>query len=189
MLSPSDYAVIVEQSPILIWRVGPLHGVRLLQRAMARVHGPDDGAGARERLGRGGPPGGYRIAASQIFTSSFAARQPFEMEYRLRRHDGAWRWIHDRGVPSHDPAGRFVGFIGSCTDVTGRVEAERTLEAARQAELSELRELIPVCAHCKQVRDDKGYWHRVESYMTRVTRKQVSHGICPTCREKFYPGL
>jgi PAS domain S-box-containing protein len=63
----------------------------------------------------------------QIYTSSFDARRPFEMEYRLRRSDGEYRWILDRGTPFHQN-GAFAGFIGSCIDVTGqKLMAERLL--------------------------------------------------------------
>jgi PAS domain S-box-containing protein len=65
------------------------------------------------------------------YMDAFGRREPFEMEYRLRRHDGAYRWILDRGTPRFTPAGEFVGFIGSCVDITDRREAEdRTRELA-----------------------------------------------------------
>jgi signal transduction histidine kinase len=58
------------------------------------------------------------------YLDHFDRREPFEMEYRLRRHDGAWRWIFDRGVPCTDDAGAFMGFIGSCVDVDERRRAQ-----------------------------------------------------------------
>jgi PAS domain S-box-containing protein len=64
-----------------------------------------------------------------IYRDHFARRAAFEMEYRLRRHDGVYRWIFDRGVPFRE-AGRFAGFIGSCVDVDDRVRAQAMLEAA-----------------------------------------------------------
>jgi len=59
------------------------------------------------------------------YLGHFARRDPFSMEYRLRRHDGVFRWIQDSGVPFLDEAGRFMGFIGSCIDVHDRHEADR----------------------------------------------------------------
>jgi PAS domain S-box-containing protein len=59
----------------------------------------------------------------QIHTASFDARQPFEMDYRLRRRDGAWRWMLDRGTPTSD-AGGFTGYMGGCVDIHDRKEAE-----------------------------------------------------------------
>src|ERR1044071_3383837 len=52
------------------------------------------------------------------YRSAFAARQPFRMEYRLRRHDGQFRWMLDNGVPRLAADGNFAGFIGSCIDIT-----------------------------------------------------------------------
>jgi len=67
----------------------------------------------------------------ETFVTAFNARREFEMEYRLRRADGAYRWILDRGMPRYTPDGGFAGFIGSCTDITERKQAEDAL--ARQA--------------------------------------------------------
>jgi PAS domain S-box-containing protein len=60
---------------------------------------------------------------------AFAARRPFRTEFRLRRHDGEWRWMLDTGVPRFAPDGAFAGYIGSCVDITERKQAEerRTL--------------------------------------------------------------
>lgn len=49
--------------------------------------------------------------------------------------------------------------------------------------------LLPVCGHCKHVRNDKGYWGAVERYLEEHTEVQISHSICPDCIEKFYPEL
>ena len=61
----------------------------------------------------------------EIYRSHFARREPFEMEYRLRRHDGVYRYIFDRGSPYADGSGAFAGFIGSCHDVHDRVCTEQ----------------------------------------------------------------
>ncbi|MBK8980221.1 MAG: PAS domain-containing protein [Planctomycetes bacterium] len=61
-------------------------------------------------------------------------RQPFELEYRLLRHDGEWRWIIDHGVPRFDAQSRFVGFVGSCIDVTERRRLEEDLRHAHKLE-------------------------------------------------------
>ena len=59
----------------------------------------------------------------EIYLSAFEKREIFEMEYRLRRFDGEYRWIFDRGVPFEDDRGNFGGYIGSCIDITENVEA------------------------------------------------------------------
>jgi PAS domain S-box-containing protein len=63
-----------------------------------------------------------------VYVTHFDRRDPFEMDYRLRRHDGEYRWVSDTGVPRFDEQGDFVGYIGSCVDITERKRAE---EAAR----------------------------------------------------------
>jgi len=66
------------------------------------------------------------------YLSNFAARQTFDIEYRLRRHDGEYCWIFDRGIPRFDPDGAFAGFIGSCIEISDRKRHEE-----EQAFLSE----------------------------------------------------
>jgi PAS domain S-box-containing protein len=62
------------------------------------------------------------------YTQAFNQRLPFEMEYRLRRYDGEYRWIVDVGRPYRDRDGRFAGYVGSCLDITERTRAERALQ-------------------------------------------------------------
>ena len=60
----------------------------------------------------------------ETYHSAFDARQPFKMEYRLRRHDGEYRWILDAGAPRFAPDGEFMGYVGSCADVSDQKQAE-----------------------------------------------------------------
>src|SRR5260370_19897602 len=62
-----------------------------------------------------------------IYVRAFDAREKFTMQYRLRRHDGEYRWVLEVGVPRFNQDGSFAGFIGSCVDVTDRKLAEETL--------------------------------------------------------------
>jgi PAS domain S-box-containing protein len=64
------------------------------------------------------------------YLEAFQARRVFEMEYRLRRKDGSFRWILDRGTPRYTPDGTFAGYIGSCIDITERRQLEVDLRAA-----------------------------------------------------------
>ena len=73
----------------------------------------------------------------EIYRTHFEAHAPFEMEYRLRRYDGAYRWVLDTGTPRYADE-EFAGFIGSCIDVTERHEAEQALrESERRTAVSE----------------------------------------------------
>lgn len=64
-------------------------------------------------------------------------------------------------------------------------EFERTLEHRVEV----LEGLLPTCAYCKNIRNDKGEWERMEAYISRRSKAEFSHGICPSCSEKHYPGL
>jgi hypothetical protein len=49
--------------------------------------------------------------------------------------------------------------------------------------------IVPICMHCKNIRDDKGYWEKVEAYVSSHTDARFSHGICPECLKKHYPEI
>lgn len=68
------------------------------------------------------------------------------------------------------------------TDI--KKESER-----KEKEIEILRGLLPICANCKDIRDDKGYWHRIESYINEHTEATFTHSICPKCAQKLYPEL
>ena len=65
------------------------------------------------------------------------------------------------------------------------------VEELRQAldQIKTLRGIVPICANCKKIRDDKGYWNQVEAYVCEHTEAEFSHDICPECMKKLYPEL
>ena len=72
-----------------------------------------------------------------------------------------------------------------------RAEAEkdvliRELRAAL-AEVDTLQGIIPICASCKKIRDDEGFWHQVEAYVSAHSKALFTHGICPECMKRLYP--
>ena len=68
-------------------------------------------------------------ASFETYVRAFDRREPFTMQYRLRRHDGEYRWVLDRGVPRFNADGSFLGYIGSCVDITDRKLAEEALSS------------------------------------------------------------
>ena len=68
---------------------------------------------------------------------------------------------------------------------------EKRTEELRNAlaEVKQLSGLLPICAHCKKVRDDQGYWKQIEHYISKHSEAKFSHGICPDCLKKYYPEL
>lgn len=79
----------------------------------------------------------------------------------------------------------------------GMIEARGAHERERERLLAELREalenvktlsgFLPICSHCKKIRNDEGYWQQVETYVTQHTGALFSHGICPDCVDRYYP--
>jgi two-component system, sensor histidine kinase len=69
----------------------------------------------------------------ETYIAAFNKRHVFEMEYRLRRADGEYRWVLDRATPRYTPDGTFAGFVGSCIDITDRKKAEQDLLSAKRA--------------------------------------------------------
>ena len=67
-----------------------------------------------------------------IYATAFDRREKFSMDYRLRRHDGEYRWILDEGAPRYDSQGQFVGYVGHCLDITERKELEAALQESKR---------------------------------------------------------
>ena len=72
--------------------------------------------------------------------------------------------------------------------VKTHIQLRRTLRELQEAlaKVKQLSGLLPICAHCKKVRDDKGYWNQIESYLREHSEVNFSHGICPDCARKYY---
>jgi transcriptional regulator with GAF, ATPase, and Fis domain len=56
-------------------------------------------------------------------------------------------------------------------------------------EIKTLRGILPICMHCKKIRDDEGYWNQIEAYIQKYSDARFSHGICKECADKYYPGI
>lgn len=71
------------------------------------------------------------------------------------------------------------------------IERQRLMTELRTAldHVEQLQGMLPICSACKKIRDDKGYWNRIESYISRHSKVVFSHGICPDCARKLYPDL
>jgi PleD family two-component response regulator len=70
----------------------------------------------------------------------------------------------------------------------GLAERNRVLEKAL-GEVKKLSGLLPICANCKKIRDDRGYWHQVENYIKDRSDADFTHALCPSCMAELYPGV
>jgi len=185
-LSYNEYMVIVEQAPILIWRANTSTECDYFNQMWLNF----TGRRIEQELGNGWTEGIFPEdfkRCLEIYLSSFKKREVFEMEYRLRRYDGEYRWLFDRGVPFEDEQGSFGGYIGSCIDITESVEARLLVLREQKSEIRQLRGMLPICSHCKKIRDDKGYWTQIEEYIHEHSEAEFSHSICQECAKKYYP--
>lgn len=94
-----------------------------------------------------------------------------------------------------DTKGNPAGFKGIIRDITERKRAEgereKLIRELQQAlkNVKALSGLLPICASCKKIRDDEGYWKQIESYISDHSEAEFSHGICPDCLRKLYPDV
>lgn len=182
-LSRVEYKLLVEKAPIMVWR----SNITMECDYFNEIWLTFTGRTMEQERGNGWAEGVHPEdfdRCLKIYTDHFAGRQVFEMEYRLRRYDGVYRWIFDRGVPYSDEDGNFKGYIGSCIDVTERKEAVEALKKAQEAEIKQLRGFLPICSYCKKIRNDRNYWEQIESYISDHSNAMFSHGICPECEPK-----
>ncbi|MEW6351839.1 MAG: PAS domain S-box protein, partial [Thermodesulfobacteriota bacterium] len=125
------FRIMADSSPVMLWMSGTDGLCTFFNKGWLEFTGRD----MLEELGHGWARGVHPDDLARCldtYLSSFAQRQDFTMEYRLRRHDGEYRWILDTGVPRFELSGDFGGYIGSCIDVTDRKRAEEELFNSKQ---------------------------------------------------------
>ena len=126
--SEKRFRLVADTAPVLIWMAGADKLCTFFNKGWLSF----TGRSVQDELGDGWASGvnpDDLQRCIQIYNSSFDARVDFEMEYRLRRFDGVYRWIVDYGVPRFESDGKFCGYIGSCVDITERKSAAESLQA------------------------------------------------------------
>jgi PAS domain S-box-containing protein len=129
--SEARFRLVADSAPVMIW----MSGTDKLCTYFNKPWLDFTGRSFEQELGNGWAEGGVDPEDLQrclgTYIQSFDRREAFRMEYRLRRHDGEFRWVLDIGVPRFNPDGSFAGYIGSCIDVT---EQRRSDEQLRQVQ-------------------------------------------------------
>lgn len=98
-------------------------------------------------------------------------------------------------VPIYDAHQHVIGVQVIFWDITERknseIERERLIRELQNAlaEVKTLTGIVPICAGCKQIRDDKGYWNQVEAYVEKHSLAKFSHGLCPKCATIYFPNV
>ncbi|MFA6546519.1 MAG: PAS domain S-box protein, partial [Limisphaerales bacterium] len=129
--SENRFATMANSAPVLIW----ISGTDKLCTYFNKPWLDFTGRTLAQESGNGWADGVHPddlARCLETYVVSFDAQKPFEMEYRLRRHDGEYRWVIDHGVPRFHPDGSFSGYIGSCIDITERNQAETALTVMAQ---------------------------------------------------------
>src|SRR5215471_17125868 len=125
------FRIVADAAPVLIW----MSGVDKLCSFFNKPWLQFTGRRMEQELGNGWAEGVHQDDLErclQVYASAFDARQSFVMQYRLRRHDGEYRWVSDQGVPRYDTQGTFAGYIGSCVDVTELITKDEALQQSEE---------------------------------------------------------
>lgn len=129
--SENRFRTMADSAPLLIWMCGP----DKLRNYVNQGWLDFTGSSLDMELGSGWTVGIHKEdidRTSETFDSAFDRKEPFKMEYRLHGADGAFHWVYDSGAPRFSSDGEFLGYIGSCVDISERKEAEGALQAALQ---------------------------------------------------------
>ena len=124
--SESRFRNVADAAPVFIW----MAGVDKLCTFFNKPWLEFTGRSIEQELGNGWAEGVHPDDLQkclEVYIEAFDARQPFVMQYRLRRNDGEYRWLSDQGVARHDAQGGFAGYIGSCVDITELMKKEEAL--------------------------------------------------------------
>ncbi len=197
------FRAIADTAPVLIWLSGPDKLCYFFNKGWLDF----TGRSMEQELGNGWAEGVHpddfeRCLA--IYTSHFDERKPFSMDYRLRRHDGQYRWIADKGVPRYTSAGTFIGYVGGCMDIHDQITFSEQMETqveerTRQLKHSEqfLQSMLntagnsissyePMRNPAGKIMDFRIVYSNENSFGHRTTNEGSVAG--KTCREA-YPGI
>ena len=121
--SEARFRTLADTAPVMIWMSGKDKLCTFFNSGWLDFTGRP----LEKELGNGWAEGVHcedLDGCLEVYVNSFEARHPFSMEYRLRRKDGEYRWVVDSGAPRFAPDGTFLGYIGSCIDITERKQAQ-----------------------------------------------------------------
>jgi PAS domain S-box-containing protein len=125
----NEFKEVADHLPAMIWRARPEKACDYFNKAWLEF----TGRGLEQEIGDGWAEGVHPddlASCLDAYVGAFDERRGFTMEYRLRRHDGEYRWVLDHGKPYYRGDGTFAGYLGSCIDITDQKLAEQAMQAA-----------------------------------------------------------
>lgn len=180
---------------VMLLVIGLDQKVRLINKKGCEVLGYDE----KEIVGKNWVdhflPEHAREDVKAVFSKIISGEiEPFEyFENDVLTKMGEKRTIAWHNAVIKDGTGKIIATLSSGEDITERKRAEEE----REKIIRELKEaltkvktlsgMLPICASCKKIRDDKGYWTQIEAYIRDHSEAEFSHGICPECMKRLYP--
>ena len=188
----TEYLTIFDSVPAMIWYLDRKnHVIRANQAAARYMKIPVEKLAGKSMFELFGDK------ATEFFRGNAAVMKDgmpkFGEKYSYINPMGEERWIEMSKIPFYDEKSTIDGIIIVAEDITTKETASKERESLI-AELQEaltkiktLKGLIPICSHCKKIRDDKGFWNKIETYISEHSDAEFSHGICPECMKEIYP--
>jgi PAS domain S-box-containing protein len=139
--SEERFRNVADTAPVMIWIAGTDKLCTFVNKPWIDF----TGRSIEKQLGNGWVESIHpadRDRCLEIYLSCFDSRQSLEMEYRVRRYDGEYRWLLDHGIPLFSATGDFLGYMGSCIDITERREIEEALRES-ESRFRQLAESLP----------------------------------------------
>jgi len=140
-------------------------------------------------------PGAGREELRGILNGISRGARVNQLQTKRVRKDGRVIDVLVSISPIRDASGRVVGASAIARDITERLQGEAERERLIQelqtalAEVKTLQGILPICMHCKKIRDDEGAWRQLEVYIKEHTNADFSHGMCEPCAKKMYPEI
>jgi PAS domain S-box-containing protein len=188
--SEARFRALVLEAPIAVFLT---RGTRIVyvNRTFGRTFGLAD---VRDAVGRSLadllPPGDVPRVAERIDRRMRALPVDPTIELTLLRQEGgAFRAVVTDAAVEFDGGPAVVGFIQDVTEQRRSAEERERLIGELRGALAEVKTLsglLPICAHCKKIRDDRGYWSRIETYIRERSNAEFTHGICPDCAQRYF---
>lgn len=138
--SEQRFQTLANSAPVMLWMAGCDGLFTFFNQSWLNF----TGRSLEEQQGWGWLEGVHpqeRNFCQENYDCAFHARVKFEIEYRLKQHNGDYRWLLDTGIPRFTPSGKFAGYIGCCVDITERKLAEVALKQSQQAAQARLEEM------------------------------------------------
>jgi PAS domain S-box-containing protein len=191
-----QFRQLADHAPFPIWCSGTDAMRSFVNRAWLELRGRTQ----EQELGSGWTEGLHsddRDLCIETYIRSFTGRQPFQMQYRLQRGDGAYTWVEDNGVPRHHPDGSFAGFMGMVTDINERkrgvftpdAESVRMVFALTERE----RQVLVLIAEGKSTKEAAARlgisYKTADSHRSRILEKLGVHETASMVRYAIRAGL